>query len=81
MFISIPIAYYYDDNSIENEEIEINPSFIVTISRDPDNFPFCIVTDVYGDLWYVRLSIQQLRNKIKSFQKQNIISLYSKGGS
>jgi hypothetical protein len=81
MFICIPVTYYYDDNSEENDEIDIAPAHMVTISRDPDNFPFCIVTDVYGDLWYVRLSIQQLRNKIRTYQRQNIISLYPKGGS
>jgi hypothetical protein len=76
MFLEIPVIFYYDNNETEQDDIDINPLHIVSIKADPDEPLFCIVADIAGDCWNVRMSRQQLKSKIKHHIETNIFHRY-----
>lgn len=76
MFLELPVVIYYDDGTTSFDDCDINPVHIVSIKAHPDEAAYCVVSDMAGDVWDVRITRQQLKAKIKAFVKQNILRQY-----
>ncbi len=79
MLLDLPIIIYYEDedsSSAELKEVSINPEHIASLEADSDTPAYSIMVLSTGYEYTVRLTVAQVKAKLRTYQKQNIISLY-----
>jgi uncharacterized protein YlzI (FlbEa/FlbD family) len=82
MFLLLPIIKYDDeveDWTGPNESIDINPMHIATMESPEKKFKgCCVLTMITGTEYLVRLSRPQMRNRVKQWMNDNVLSKFYK---
>jgi hypothetical protein len=75
MLMELPRTVWSEKKEIwEDEPLFINPFLLVAIEKDVEDAKCCLVIMSGGYEYYIKYSHTQMRKKIESFLKENVLS-------